>query len=525
MEEQNTSQATPSTPSQADLPPAHPHDMPHNTAHAAHYPRNEAFKFTGDGGDYFGIWFVNTLLSWLTLGIYSAWAKVRTLQYFYGNTEIAGGRFHFTASPLVILRSRVIAVALLALYLVVSNVQTSLAKIVLVVLVGSYFVFAPILAVFAMSFRLRYSEWRGISFRFNRDYAGAYRVYLAPILLLGLISASFLLPVYSSKVEDFFGLEPFEYGETEISAGCGQSADDSNETGEAGEISETSAACAEAPLFEENQPDNLDEYHSEAQDEIYSDYENQEEGEETYQEDGYQVDNDQDEYSEAQSADDELASDDSWQEEDSESDKKAYVNPWFFIPAGVLFLGFLALLPWFDFINTRFISRNVRLGRAPFTFVATARDYYRFYGAWFVATFALMALWISQFVTAFIGGAVAMWALGILTFLYIPASRAYLKSRRYSVLLNNTIINGQHRLQGTTTFGGMLALMLTNSLVLILSLGFALPWTQIRSARYLLQNSALTAAGSLDDFVAAQQNESTALAEEVADIFDLDIIG
>jgi uncharacterized membrane protein YjgN (DUF898 family) len=36
-----------------------------------------ALEFTGCAGEYFRIWIVNVCLSVLTLGIYSAWAKVR----------------------------------------------------------------------------------------------------------------------------------------------------------------------------------------------------------------------------------------------------------------------------------------------------------------------------------------------------------------------------------------------------------------------------------------------------------------
>ena len=38
--------------------------------------------FEGKTSEYFGIWIVNLLLSLLTLGIYSAWAKVRRKKYF-----------------------------------------------------------------------------------------------------------------------------------------------------------------------------------------------------------------------------------------------------------------------------------------------------------------------------------------------------------------------------------------------------------------------------------------------------------
>ena len=52
----------------------------------------EQLRFTGSGAEYFGIWIVNLLLTIITLGIYSAWAKVRRLQYFYRHTEVAGSR-------------------------------------------------------------------------------------------------------------------------------------------------------------------------------------------------------------------------------------------------------------------------------------------------------------------------------------------------------------------------------------------------------------------------------------------------
>lgn len=41
-------------------------------------PTRHDFEFRGRGGEYFRIWIVNLALSLLTLGIYSAWAKVRT---------------------------------------------------------------------------------------------------------------------------------------------------------------------------------------------------------------------------------------------------------------------------------------------------------------------------------------------------------------------------------------------------------------------------------------------------------------
>ncbi|MBM3540446.1 MAG: DUF898 domain-containing protein, partial [Alphaproteobacteria bacterium] len=44
--------------------------------------------FNGTAGQYFGIWATNVALTILTLGIWSAWAKVRTKRYFLGNTTL-----------------------------------------------------------------------------------------------------------------------------------------------------------------------------------------------------------------------------------------------------------------------------------------------------------------------------------------------------------------------------------------------------------------------------------------------------
>jgi uncharacterized membrane protein YjgN (DUF898 family) len=56
-----------------------------------------ALRFTGQAGEYFRIWIVNVCLSIVTLGIYSAWAKVRRKRYFYGNTLLKDAAFEYLA--------------------------------------------------------------------------------------------------------------------------------------------------------------------------------------------------------------------------------------------------------------------------------------------------------------------------------------------------------------------------------------------------------------------------------------------
>src|SRR6201988_318105 len=73
-------------------------------------------EFTGTAAEYFRIWIVNLFFSLVTLGIYSAWAKVRKRRYFYGSTRLDGDSFDYFARPKAILNGRILAPINLATY-------------------------------------------------------------------------------------------------------------------------------------------------------------------------------------------------------------------------------------------------------------------------------------------------------------------------------------------------------------------------------------------------------------------------
>jgi uncharacterized protein DUF898 len=85
--------------------------------------RYEPFRFTGTGGEYFRIWIVNVMLSVVTLGIYSAWAKVRRLQYFYRHTRISSTSFDYHGKPLALLKGRILASCLFGGYYAASAIS------------------------------------------------------------------------------------------------------------------------------------------------------------------------------------------------------------------------------------------------------------------------------------------------------------------------------------------------------------------------------------------------------------------
>ena len=139
--------------------------------------------FTGSGKEYFRIWIVNLCLSVATLGIYSAWAKVRRLQYFDRNTMLAGAVFDFDGNPKAILRGRVIALALLAVYHYAFGFSVNVGLAV----VGALLLSLPFMMRGALRFRLRNTRYRGLRFDFGGEVGGAYLCYVPAVLV-------FLLP-------------------------------------------------------------------------------------------------------------------------------------------------------------------------------------------------------------------------------------------------------------------------------------------------------------------------------------------
>ena len=168
--------------------------------------RTLPFEFMGQGGEYFRIWIVNILLTILTLGIYSAWAKVRNHRYFYGNTRLDDYSFEYTASPIAILKGRLIAVAFFILYLL-SQQFVPMLGIVLFLL---FIIALPWLVCRAMAFRNYHTRYRNIRFGFDGRYVDALKVFvLWP--LAAIVSLGFLFPMAIQRQKRFL-VEKSRYG-------------------------------------------------------------------------------------------------------------------------------------------------------------------------------------------------------------------------------------------------------------------------------------------------------------------------
>ena len=140
-------------------------------------------EFTGSGGEYFRVWIVNVLLSIVTLGIYTPWARRRTAQYFYSHTLVAGSPLEFTAQQRKMVMGFVLLMLITLAYNIAANTGQDAAVGVLL-LTGA--VLSPLIWGSAMRFRLGATRWRGLRLQFTANWK---EVYLAswPLFALALV--------------------------------------------------------------------------------------------------------------------------------------------------------------------------------------------------------------------------------------------------------------------------------------------------------------------------------------------------
>lgn len=180
-----------------------------------HQKKYEKFEFTGSGGEYFRIWIVNLLLTIVTLGIYSAWAKVRRLRYMYGNSYLAGSSFEYHGNPIAILKSRLFIV----LFLVIQHIFEKFFPTGNWVLTAALFLFSPWFIWKSLKFKLFNASYRGIRFNFKGS-AGKTFGYFFLWPVLSALSLGILAPISDQRrkryhiEESFYGATGFKFTAT-----------------------------------------------------------------------------------------------------------------------------------------------------------------------------------------------------------------------------------------------------------------------------------------------------------------------
>ncbi len=162
-------------PVDASVSTIEPTDIPEAARESVAHP----FRFTGGASEYFRIWIVNVALTILTLGIYSAWAKVRTTSYFYRHTWLDGASFEYLGDPRKILKGRVLVATALIAVTVSEKISIALYLAFVVLLLLA----TPWVIVKAMRFKARNSTWRNVRFSFRGTTKEAFIEYFKGLLI------------------------------------------------------------------------------------------------------------------------------------------------------------------------------------------------------------------------------------------------------------------------------------------------------------------------------------------------------
>lgn len=153
------------------------------SAFAAQDINAHPLEFTGSGGEYFRVWIVNVLLTILTLGIYTPWARRRTAQYFYGHTVVAGSPLEFTAQQGRMVKGFIVLVMISIAYQIAVNTGQDTA-------VGVFLLAGALLSPFiwgsAMRFRLGSTRWRGLRLQFTASWREVYKASW-PVFAIALV--------------------------------------------------------------------------------------------------------------------------------------------------------------------------------------------------------------------------------------------------------------------------------------------------------------------------------------------------
>ena len=169
-------------------------------------------RFEGSAREYFKIWIVNLALTIVTFGVFSAWAKVRSKRYFYGNTYIADHAFDYLASPWRILLGRLIALILLGGYSLTSAFAPKAVGFWALLFV----VALPWLIKSSLRFSARNTSYRNLRFDFHGTYWGALKAF--ELWQAWAIVTLFIALPFAHRARDYYNINNHSYGPAQFHA-------------------------------------------------------------------------------------------------------------------------------------------------------------------------------------------------------------------------------------------------------------------------------------------------------------------
>ena len=121
----------------------------------------------------------------------------------------------------------------------------------------------------------------------------------------------------------------------------------------------------------------------------------------------------------------------------------------------------------------------------------------------------------------FVVGFVIIYFGFIATFLF---ATAYSFSRQRRYLFENTTLDKVITFKSTVSAKSYFFILVTNMLLVLFTIGLALPWAKVRVARYIADNSWIAASDiDINNYLTQKEQEQSAIGEEIGDVLDVDI--
>lgn len=176
-------------------------------------------RYFGKGAALFRLYFLTSLLTLVTLGIYRFWAKTRIRKYIWSATSGDGDSFEYTGTGLEKFLGFLVAIVILAIYLGIVQMglfffglnlfvdpQTGLQELAQIVGINVTLLAVLPLILFAQYRARRYkmarSRWRGIRFGMDNG-AWGYALRAMGYYLLNIVTLGLLNPLVTFRLEQY----------------------------------------------------------------------------------------------------------------------------------------------------------------------------------------------------------------------------------------------------------------------------------------------------------------------------------
>jgi uncharacterized membrane protein YjgN (DUF898 family) len=125
----------------------------------------------------------------------------------------------------------------------------------------------------------------------------------------------------------------------------------------------------------------------------------------------------------------------------------------------------------------------------------------------------------------FLKGSV-MVALGLLYLVFLLSSFivvAYFQAQVRQYVFGNTLLNSKVSFSSSLTTTSLAWLMMSNFILVIMTLGLATPWAKVRRVKLVLNRTLVDVESGFDGYITQQKGQQSALGEQIGDAFDVDI--